>query len=218
MLVVILMAALALRGVQKAVGDTVTVEQLQATEILVPREQDARVGQTFFVDYRGLSAVAVKLTTEGQPGSAAVVFHLQASGQVLLTRTLAVKSLVDEAYYTFEFDPLSDLVEQDAYFYLEQSDVEAGKGLAVWATEDDAYSEGELVLSGFESADVQDLAFRLTYQPSLFEKVGILARRLTEDKPSLWGDVRLYVLIGGLYLGMVYLLIVNVLAFSEYST
>jgi hypothetical protein len=44
-----------------------------------------------------------------------------------------------------------------------------------------------------------DVTFRACYPLSLNEKLSILGQQLVENKPSLWGDIRFYILLLVLY-------------------
>lgn len=216
LVVIILLVLLGLRGVQKTVGETVIVEQPRALEMVGPLLGNATVGQTFLLKYHGLSAVAVDLTTEDRTFSGELLFHLRVSNVELLTQTVVLESVKGSVYQVFEFDPLKGLANQEAFFYLEQSTSTDQDGvISVWGTLEDEYEAGEAVLAGFETSEVQDLKFHLSYEPSLLEKVGIFTRRLAENKPSFWGDARLYVFLGGIYFVLIYFLIVSLMSFSQ---
>ncbi|MFH1484690.1 MAG: hypothetical protein ABIH46_01340, partial [Chloroflexota bacterium] len=82
--------------------------------------------------------------------------------------------------------------------------------ITVWGATEDAYPDGEAVLKGLKDRGVRDLTFRLGYDPPLRVRAGILLNNLAANKPSLWGDRWLYILLAGAYLALLYTLFARV--------
>jgi hypothetical protein len=213
--VVVFLGAVGLIGVQRTVGDTIVVEQPRAVKKVYPQEDGASVTQTFPLKYHHLSAIEVKLATVANPVPGSLIFRMHVSDQELITQTVALESVENNAYYSFEFDPVLDFEEEEAQFRLQLFDIDKDNTIAIWGTTEDIYQEGMASWEGFETSGVQDLTFRLYYRPSSSEKVGILAQRLVSNKPAFFGDVRFYILMGTIYLMLIYLLILGLLSLHE---
>ena len=210
---VALVLLLGLMGVQK-VAEGVRTEQPRATASVGELVASTSAGQTFIAEYPGLSLVEVRLATYARENTDPLIFHLRASpdaAENLFTTTIDAADVEDNAYYTFEFPRVRDSAGRTFYFCLEAPEAEPGNGITVWGATEDAYPDGEAVLEGLEDRGVRDLTFRLGYDPPLGVKAGILLERLVANKPSLWGDRWLYIVLALTYLVLLYALFVRIM-------
>jgi hypothetical protein len=209
---VALVLLLGMLGIQKT-ADGVHTEPRYTSMSAVAGEllASGRLGQTFVAEYPGLSRVEVVLATLGRDNTGPVVFHLQdapAASRDIITLTIDAGQAAD-AYHAFEFSPIGDSAGRAFYFFLEAPKAEPGNAIGVWGATEDVYPDGEAVMRGVEDHGVRELQFRLGYDAPLMGKVGIFMDRLTANKPSLWGNVWLYVLLGATYVVLLYALIVQ---------
>lgn len=206
---VVAVLVLTLVGISKSVEDVRTV-QSEHSDTVGELLSSNTVGQTFVAEYDGLSSVEVLLATYARGNSGLLIFHLRSSLDAtdLVTFTFDAANVRDNAYYVFEFPPLPDSAGRAFYFQLEASEAEPGNAITVWGTSEDVYPEGMAVLQGLDSG-ICDLAFRLRYDLPLRDGIHVLLDRLTAGKPSLLGDKWLYVLLGGTYLSLIYVQILQ---------
>lgn len=166
------------------------------------------VGQTFRAEHAGLAEVALRMGTYDRRNRGPLTYRLEGPALAeAVTGTVAAAELEDNAYHGFEVPPIADSAGQPFTFTLEAPEATRGNAVTVWGTAEDAYPEGEAVVRGLEEGRVRDLAFRLTYEPRVGARVGIFVERLAAAKPSVWGDERLYAVLGGTYVVLVYALL-----------
>lgn len=106
--------------------------------------------------------------------------------------------------------PIRDSVGRAFYFCLEAPEATPGNAISVRDSAEDAYPDGEAVLQGVAGNGVRDLTFRLGYHPPLWQRAS-MAERITANKPSVWGDVRLYAVLAAAYLVLLFLLFARLL-------
>ena len=194
------------------VAEDVRTEQPQASATVGELHGPATAGQTFVAEYPGLSRVEIRLATYARRNTGSLVFHLRAApdaAEDLVALTFDAAEVEDNAYQIFEFPPIRDSAGRALYFYLEAPEAKPGNGITVWGATEDAYPDGEAVLRGLKGHDVQDLAFRLGYDPPLAGRASIFMDRLTANKPLVWGDRWLYVSLAVAYLALLYALLVQ---------
>ncbi|MGB9872551.1 MAG: hypothetical protein ACPLYD_12915 [Anaerolineae bacterium] len=170
------------------------------------------VGQTFVAEYDGLCRVELYIHARRNTGP--LVFRLRSfaeSTENILTITLDAEEPNEPIYQVFKFDPLPGSGGRSLFFSLEAPHATPDGVAMVWGTAEDAYPDGEVVVQGVDRPEIRDLTFRLGYQPSLTEKTNILLDRLAANKPSLWGDRKLYVGLGIMYLILLYAVLVQML-------
>lgn len=204
---------LGLIGIWRSVED-VNTDQPQASGTVGELLPSAIAGQTFIAEYPGLSRVEVLLATYARSNAGPLVFRLRSSPDTqedLVTLAFDAADVVDNTYYTFEFPPIRDSAGRAFYFCLEAPEATPGNAISVWGSAEDAYPDGEAVLQGVAGNGVRDLTFRLGYHPPLWQRVNILAERITANKPSVWGDVRLYAVLAAAYLVLLFLLFARLL-------
>lgn len=193
-------------GVEKSV-DGVYTEQPLASVVVGEIQASVTVGQTFIAEYDGLSRVEVYLATYARHNTGPLVFHLRAdpcSGADLVTATFDAEEVADNSYHVFEFSPIRSSGGCLYCFFLEAPEATPGNAITVWGAREDAYAEGEAILDGLGERRVHDLTFRLGYELTALDKVAVFLERLAVNKPSLWGDERLYVFLGVAYLVLLY--------------
>ncbi len=210
---------LGLLGISQSVRDVKT-EQPQISAVVGELLPSARVGQSFVAEFSGLSSVKVLLATYGRFNQSQMVFRLRSwpnAQEDLVTLSFNAADVVDNAYHVFEFSPIRDSAGRSFSFWLEAAEASPGNAITVWGSTEDAYPGGEAILQGVEGNGVQDLAFRIEYEPSLREKGRVLAQRLAANKPSVWGDPRLYGGLAVIYLLLLFALFVRLLNADGYG-
>jgi hypothetical protein len=173
---------------------------------------DAQVGQTFAVPYSGLYRVDVLLLTYGRINTHDVVFHLKASPKEekdLLKVTINARQIKDGAYFGFTFPRIPDSAGKTFFFYLDSPESVPGDAITIGSKGGDPYAKGTAYLNG--SPTEQDLAFVTRYRAGLWETTNVVLDRLIKNKPSIWGDRRLYLYLAFLYLVLLGLLVSRIL-------
>ncbi len=158
------------------------------------------IGQTFVALEDGLHRIDVVLRTYGRQNTHDVTFYLKQSldsPDIIYQETFNASEVGDNCWRTFEFPPISDSGEKMFFFYFSSPDSVEGNAITVGGGQGDFYNGGN-AYGGFVPAQ-GDLAFRTYYGLSPGEKLSILGQRLVEDKPSIWGDIRFYILLVVLY-------------------
>ena len=214
---VALILTFGLLGIQKSV-DQVSTRQPHTNKSVDELVASTQAGQTFTAEHSGLNLVEVRLATYARENTGPVIFYLKTSpdaAEDLFTFTLDAADLEDNAYRPFEFPPIPDSAGRSFYFCLEAPEAESGNAITVWGATEDAYPDGEAVLEGLKERGVRDLTFRLGYDPPLAERARILLENLVANKPSLWGDKRLYILLALAYLALLYALFAHAIQPSE---
>jgi hypothetical protein len=204
---------LGLIGIWRSV-EGVSTDQPQVSITVGELLPSAIAGQTFVAEYSGLSRIQVLLATYARSNTGPLTFHLRSSPDAqedLVTLAFDAADVVDNTYYAFEFPPIRGSAGRSFYFCLEAAQAAPGNAVTAWGSTEDVYPDGEAVLQGLEGNGVRDLTFRLGYNPPLWQRVSILAQRLTANKPSVWGDVRLYAVLTAVYAVLLFLLFVRFL-------
>ena len=111
------------------------------------------------------------------------------------------------------FPPISDSAGQTFFFYFASSNSVQGDAITVGGALGDLYNGGNAYL-GPVPADA-DIAFRTYYGLSSYQKLSILGQRLVENKPSVWGDVRFYLLLAGLYILILLIVFVELVKLAQ---
>jgi hypothetical protein len=161
---------------------------------------DVTVGQTFVAPVDGLQRIDVALRTYDRKNTQDVTFYLKPSldsPDILYQETFNASEIWDNEWRTFEFPPISDSAGKTFFFYFASPDSVRGDAITVGGGPGDFYNDGSAYLGPVPAQG--DLAFRTYYGLSSNEKLSMLAQRLVEDKPSIWGDIRFYLLLVGLY-------------------
>jgi hypothetical protein len=159
------------------------------------------LGQTFVAPRDGLDRVDVLLYGHRRHNTQPVTFHLHREGtnEDQVTITFNAGEVWDWQWMPFQFDPLVDSAGQTYVFFLESPTSTPDDGLSLGGVEGDLYPHGTGLINGQPAR--ADAAFMTYYTGvSWSEKITALAHKLTGPKPSIWGDIRLYVLLSVIYL------------------
>ena len=158
------------------------------------------IGQTFTAPRNGLNRIDVVLRTFNRRNTQDVTFYLKQSIEspdIIYQETFNASGVWNNQWRTFEFSPIPDSAGKSYFFYFASPDSTAGNAITVGGAEGDFYGSGSAYLG--PAVAPADLAFRTYYGLSLSEKLSILPQRIVEDKPSIWGDIRFYLLLLILY-------------------
>ncbi|MGI8588913.1 MAG: hypothetical protein ACR2M0_14705 [Chloroflexia bacterium] len=102
-------------------------------------------GQTFTATHDNLAAVEVLGATQGGRATGRLVFHLKAGPAApadLVTRTLEVAELPDDAYWPIRFPPILRTKGRSLYFYFTADGDPPGPAATLWYSAADAYPGG----------------------------------------------------------------------------
>ena len=167
-----------------------------------------QIGQRFVAPRPGLYRIDVLLYGYFRRNTQPVTFHLRQEGahEDLVTIPFSSAEIWGWHWKSFTFDPLLDSEGQAYYFFFASPTSTPEDTITLGGVEGDLYPYGTATLNGQPMR--ADAAFKTYYTGvTLGDKVITLARKITEGKPSIWGDVRFYALLGVVYL----LLLVRVL-------
>ena len=163
-------------------------------------EGGVTIGQTFQAPRDGLQRIDVIFRTFGRRNTHEVIFYLKQSPEssdVIYQETFMASEVRNNQWRTFEFPPIPDSARKTFFFYFASPNSVAGDAITVGGGSGDFYSKGAAYVG---SVPMQaDVAFRTYYGLSFDEKLSILSKRIVEDKPSIWGDIRFYILLVALY-------------------
>jgi hypothetical protein len=160
------------------------------------------VGQTFLARYNHLHRIDLFMSTYARPNTHEMIFHLKATPDDdadILTLSLNADQVKDYAYHSFTFPPIPNSAGRTFYFYLESPTSIEGDAITAWMQPWDLYPQGTMFRNDTPAGG--DLRFQAYYQGSYRDKVTALLDRLVENKPSIWGDKRLYILLAVMTVG-----------------
>jgi hypothetical protein len=159
-----------------------------------------QLGQRFVAPRAGLQRIDVLLYGYFRRNTQPVTFHLRREGAAEdeVTRTFNASEVWGWRWMSFRFDPLPDSEGQAYVFFFESPTSTPDDGLTLGGVEGDLYPHGTGLINGQPVR--ADAAF-MTYYDGVTcgEKLTALMAKLTGAKPSIWGDIRLYVVLGILY-------------------
>jgi hypothetical protein len=161
---------------------------------------DFTIGQTFLSPLDGLQRIDVVLRTYGRKNTHDVTFFLKQSPdspEVIYQETFNASEIGNNQWRTFEFSPIPDSAGKTFFFFFTSPESIKGDAITVGGVEKNYYHDGSAYVN-FVPAE-GDLAFRTFYGLSLTERLSLLGQRLVENKPSIWGDIRFYILLLVLY-------------------
>jgi hypothetical protein len=124
------------------------------------------VGQSFVGRWGGLNGVEIFMATYARQNTHPLIFHLRESPDSttdLATVTVSGSSIVDNAFQSFQFSPLSDSAGRRYYILLESPASEPGDAVTAWEGPADGYVDGALYLA--DTPQEGQLIFRLRYDP-----------------------------------------------------
>jgi hypothetical protein len=170
--------------------------------------RDLAIGQTFEAPVDGLHRIDVVLRSYNRRNTHPVTFYLKPSidsQEVIYQESFNASEVRNNQWRTFEFSPILDSAGKSYYFYLESPDSVEGNAITVGGAQGgDFYNDGATYLTADYLGEhptivLADVAFRTYYGLSFKEKISILVQRMVENKPLVWGDIRFYMLLTGLY-------------------
>ena len=179
------------------VGSVMPVEELAVAG-------QNRVGQTFVAAQDGLCRVDLLLYGFHRRNTQQVTFRLRSLGEERdLVRQFFVASEVWGWHWkTFDFPPIPDSGGKGYELSLDSSSSTPEDSISPSGIRGDVYARGTSFFLGVPADG--DLAFKTFYSGvGLPEKLTTLATRITEHKPGPWAAIGFYVLLAGLYLGLV---------------
>ena len=159
------------------------------------------IGQTFLAPKNGLHRIDVVLRTFNRHNTHDVTFYLKQSPEtpdIIYQETFNASEVGNNQWHIFEFPPIPDSAGKTFFFYFASPDSVKGNAITVGGGEGDFYNDGTAYAGPLPTYG--DLAFRTYYNLTTTEKLSILGQRLTEDKPSIWGDIRFYAVLLILYI------------------
>ena len=163
-----------------------------------------QLGQTFVAPRADLNRVDVLLYGYYRRNTQLVIFHLRKVGAEKdeVAITFNAGEVWGWLWKRFEFPPLTDSAGESYYFFLESPASTPQDSITVGGVEGDLYPNGGGFINGQPA--FADAAFGTYYaNVSLGEILSALTAAVTRAKPSFWGDIRFYALIGALYLLLV---------------
>ncbi len=174
----------------------------------------SRACQTFRAEYDGLAQVQVRLDDLGRENSGPFHFALRASPDAqedLVSLTHDASTVEQDTYHTFPFPRLPDSAGQTFAFCLEAPEAGLDNSITAIGTLEDSYPGGQAEFRDMwgAQAGVQDLDFYLGYRLPFWVTVDVLLDRLTANKPFLCGMRWFYILLGAVYLALLYALTVR---------
>jgi len=170
------------------------------------------IGQSFRAEHPGLYRVDLLLATWARINTEEVIFHLRKGaidGQDLVTIHFDGPSVEDDSYRSFLFTPLDDSSGENYWVTLSSPRSSPGDAITAWYNTKDVYPEGEGYERGVPAEG--DFAFRLYYQPRVWDLALTPLQRIADRKPSLLGARWFYGLLGVLYLSSVVGLLAGVI-------
>lgn len=180
-------------------GNLVNHYYLPVSEVLAIKG-DATIGQTFTAPVNGLQRIEVALRTYDRQNTHDVTFYLKsspASPQIIYQETFNAGEIGHNQWRAFQIPLISDSAGQTFFFYFASPESVTGNALTVGGDLGDWYNEGQAY---FDSTPADaDIAFRTYYALTPGQELTLLGQRIVEAKPSLWGDLRFYLLLLVLY-------------------
>lgn len=157
------------------------------------------IGQSFIAPRSYLNRVDLLLQTYGRRNTHDVTFRLleipagvdnPLQGLELFRTTFNAAAARDQQWYTFTFPTIAESAGKTYFVVLESPTSEPGDAITVGGINKDAYAPG---LAFWKSTPVEaDVAFRACFQMTVFEKLQVLSRQMTQNRPFLWGHINFY--------------------------
>ncbi|MBE7555409.1 MAG: hypothetical protein HS126_30535 [Anaerolineales bacterium] len=168
---------------------------------------DRIIGQSFVAPRPNLNRIDLFFQTYGRKNTHDVTLRLLAApengsnplqGLELYRTTFNAADVSDLSWRTFTFPPIPDSGGKPYFIALESPQSTEGNAVTVGGIERDVYTAGSAFLGPVPVP--ADITFRTCYALSIAEKLSILGQQLIKNRPSLWGDLRFYLLLLLLYL------------------
>lgn len=204
----ILLPTFALAGLMLTVFQTLELMGFEGQPVNLIRLSPAvnlaggtQLGQSFLAPRSGLYRIDVLLYGYLRRNTQPVTFHLRKinSQDDLVLIPFSSSEVWGWHWKSFVFDPLPDSEGQTYHFFFESAASTPEDTITLGGVEGDLYPHGMGTLNGQPIR--ADAAFKTYYVGVTWgDKLTTLAHKITAGKPSLWGDVRFYALLGGIYL------------------
>lgn len=179
-------------------------------------KSNVTIGQTFVAPQDGLHRIDVVLRTFGRRNTHDVTFYLKEfleSPDIIYQETFNASEIWENQWRTFQFSPIPDSAGKTYFFYFASPTSVGGDAITVGGAEGDFYNQGSAYLGQIEAP--ADLAFRTYYGLSFNQKLSILQERIVQDKPSIWGDIRFYILLLILYVLLLIRMFVEIVKLAQ---
>ena len=119
------------------------------------------IKQSFIANENKLSAISVQLATYARINKCNVTLELcDLDGNVITFKKINGSEIIDNAFYNFEFEPISDS-KGKTFFLKIKSDGTEENSITAWMSSIDVYSEGKFYINDKE--ETGDLCFKLIY-------------------------------------------------------
>ena len=165
---------------------------------------DNQVGQTFVAPAAGLERVDVLFFGFRRQNTQPITFHLRRQGEEtdLVLKMFSASEVWGWRWKRFEFNPIPDSAAQAYVFFFDSPASTPADSIGLAGVRGDVYGQGTSFFLGVPADG--DVAFKTFYAGvSLQSKLAMLADRLIAHKPGIWGDIRLYILLGAANLFLV---------------
>jgi hypothetical protein len=211
LIILLVLASAGLMGIAISFFDQLACEGQLINNDVVPTSAqqiagNRTIGQSFVASLNQLNRIDLLFQTYGRKNSHDVTLRLLAApengdnplqGSEVYQATFNAATVSDQRWRTFTFPPLSDSAGKTYFIALQSPQSTDGNAITVGGIERDVYTSGSAFLGSMPV--LADVTFRACYPLSLSEKLSILGQQLVENKPSLWGDIRFYILLLVLY-------------------
>jgi len=164
------------------------------------------IGQSFVAPRNKLNRIDLLFQTYGRKNTHDVTLRLLAApengdnplqGLEVYQTTFNAAAISDQSWGMFTFPPLPDSAGKTYFIALQSPQSTDGNAITVGGIERDVYTAGSAFLGPVPVP--ADITFRTCYALSVNEKLSILGQQLVKNRPSLWGDLRFYLLLLILY-------------------
>jgi hypothetical protein len=164
------------------------------------------IGQSFVAPRNKLNRIDLLFQTYGRKNTHDVTLRLLAApengdsllqGLEVYQTTFNAAVISDQSWGMFTFPPLPDSAGKTYFIALQSPQSTDGNAITVGGIERDVYTAGSAFLGPVPVP--ADITFRTCYALSVNEKLSILGQQLVKNRPSLWGDLRFYLLLLILY-------------------
>ena len=158
------------------------------------------IGQTFTAPLNNLQRIDVAFRTFGRRNTHDVTFYLKPapeSSEIIYQETFNASEVSDYRWRTFLFPPIPDSAGKSFFFYFASPDSVSGDAITVGGAQGDWYNGGTAYFGSLPTD--ADTAFLTYYGLTPREKLTLLSQEIIKAKPSLWSDVRFYLLLLLLY-------------------
>lgn len=178
------------------------VDPTEAQEIYGER----LVGQTFVAPRDGLNRIDLFFNTYNRRNTATVTVRLldlseqpenPFQGVEIFRTSFSAETLQDRTWHSLDLPPIPNSAQKPYLISIESPDGAPGNAVAVSGLEHNVYLPGSAYWR--QGPLPADAAFRVCFELSFAEKVGLWAGQLTRHRPGLLGHFGFYVGLGAVY-------------------